>query len=350
MHTFREMLSEKCRSLTARKLAVGILCVAFLSVLTGITFATNAVYLHDGDSVSVLYTMDSEPQAILADQGITLSSEDKMEFSGIDNHTGTITIKRAFDVSVKADGKTHTVKLAEGTVADALEKAAIKVGDDDLINVSLDESLRPGTSVEVNRVTYKTVTKTVAIPFTETKKESAMVKKGLTKVAVAGEEGKSVSKIREKLVDGKVVSSELIEKKTVKSPVTQVTLVGTSPKTPASKVVPPDSFKLDANGKPMSYSKVLNGRAAAYSAYPGAGTASGRRAKPGHVAVDPRIIPYGTKLYIATPDNSYVYGYAIAADTGTALRQGKILVDCYFDSYAESCQFGIKNVNIYILK
>ena len=59
--------------------------------------------------------------------------------------------------------------------------------------------------------------------------------------------------------------------------------------------------------------------AVAYSARPGAGTASGRKAIPGHIAVNPNVIPYGTKLYITTPDNKVVYGYAVAADTGTAL-------------------------------
>ena len=67
------------------------------------------------------------------------------------------------------------------------------------------------------------------------------------------------------------------------------------------------------------------------------------------VAVNPKVIPYGTRLYITSPDNRYVYGYAIAADTGTALTQGIVDVDLFFDSYQGSCQWGKKMVNIYIL-
>ena len=68
----------------------------------------------------------------------------------------------------------------------------------------------------------------------------------------------------------------------------------------------------------------------------------------GHVAVDPSIIPYGTRLYIIATDGT-VYGYAIAADTGTFIERGDILVDVYMASYEESCQWGLKDVNMYVL-
>ena len=93
-----------------------------------------------------------------------------------------------------------------------------------------------------------------------------------------------------------------------------------------------------------------NAVATAYSAGPGAWTASGRDAIPGHVAVDPDVIPYGTKLYIRTSDGSFLYGYAVAADTGVALNQGIIDVDLFFSTYEESCQFGKQLVDIYILE
>ncbi len=154
----------------------------------------------------------------------------------------------------------------------------------------------------------------------------------------------------EKYVDGQLVASDLIETNVIKEPIDQVTLVGTSDRYIPSILSVPGNLQFDQNGRPLKYKKVLNGKAAAYSARAGSSTASGRPAIPGHVAVNPNIIPYGTKMYIATPDGSYVYGYAIAADTGTALMEGKILVDVFFNTYEESAKFGIKNVNIYILE
>ena len=69
----------------------------------------------------------------------------------------------------------------------------------------------------------------------------------------------------------------------------------------------------------------------------------------GYVATDPSKIPYGTKMYIASPDGSFVYGYAIAADTGTGLLQGIIDVDLFYETYLESCLNSRRNVDIYIL-
>ena len=68
------------------------------------------------------------------------------------------------------------------------------------------------------------------------------------------------------------------------------------------------------------------------------------------MAVNPNEIPYNTKLYIASPDGSFVYGYAIASDTGTALMEGLIGVDLFYDTYMESALNGVKYVNIYILE
>lgn len=68
-----------------------------------------------------------------------------------------------------------------------------------------------------------------------------------------------------------------------------------------------------------------------------------------YVAVHPEEIPYGTRMYITSADGSFVYGCAIAADTGTGLMDDIIDVDLYYDTYTESCLNGRKYVNIYIL-
>lgn len=65
--------------------------------------------------------------------------------------------------------------------------------------------------------------------------------------------------------------------------------------------------------------------------------------------VHPGEIPYGTRMYITSADNSFVYGFAIAADTGLGLLGDVIDVDLYYDTYLESCLNGKRNVNIYLL-
>ena len=83
---------------------------------------------------------------------------------------------------------------------------------------------------------------------------------------------------------------------------------------------------VDHNGNTVAYSRVVNGSGTAYTAPAGALTATGVAAYHGGVAVNPNIIPYGSKLYITSTDGSVVYGYATAVDTGEHLWQARQLL------------------------
>jgi len=63
--------------------------------------------------------------------------------------------------------------------------------------------------------------------------------------------------------------------------------------------------------------------------------------------VDPRMIPYGTRMFIVSNDGAYVYGLATAEDCGGAIKGNR--VDLYFDSNYDCFQFGIRDCTIYIL-
>ncbi|MBV9409756.1 MAG: 3D domain-containing protein, partial [Candidatus Eremiobacteraeota bacterium] len=71
-------------------------------------------------------------------------------------------------------------------------------------------------------------------------------------------------------------------------------------------------------------------------------TAIGRPAGHGIVAVDPSVIPLGTRMYIPG------YGHAVAGDTGGAIRGNRI--DLGFDSTAQAYQFGRRSVTVYLIK
>jgi 3D (Asp-Asp-Asp) domain-containing protein len=99
-----------------------------------------------------------------------------------------------------------------------------------------------------------------------------------------------------------------------------------------------------ATSEPGRYSRQLAMYATAYTAQdPGNGsyTARGHKLRKGLVAVDPRVIPLGTRLFIKG------YGFAIADDIGGAIKGNKI--DLAFDSRAEALQFGVQKVTVYIL-
>ena len=105
---------------------------------------------------------------------------------------------------------------------------------------------------------------------------------------------------------------------------------------------------VDMYGNTVSYSSMLSGTCTAYSV-PGGTTSLGWDAVYGVVAVDPNIIPYGTKMYITSPDGSVVYGYGVAGDTGGACMAGDIIADLCYNTIEECSQIGRRTMNIYIL-
>lgn len=352
MSTFCKRLAVFRTKRSFRGVAVAVVSTIMVASLTGITYASNVVYIHDDEDVLKYYTNDSSLTAeeILKNQGVSFGSEDEIEFTGFENGEATLVLHRAFPVNISADGQTTQLMVTGGTVGDALEEAGITLAEDDLINVSPYEEAVSGMQIQINRVTYETVTEETAIPFEVETRETNTMNKGKTVVTQVGKEGLQVATFQQTIVDGEVTETELISTEVVAEPVTQKQTVGTSEKHIVSEILPPEGFELDANGVPTSYTKVLTGKATAYSSsIPNVRGASGRQLQVGSVAVNPNLIPYGSKLYITSADGRYIYGYAIAADTGTALMDGRVLVDCFFGSYAESCRFGAKTVNVYVL-
>lgn len=269
-----------------------------------------------------------------------------------------VKITNAFNLSVTADGATSAITMGEGTVADALNNANITLGQDDEVTPSLDSMVYEGTAIQVFRVeyTYRTVTEEVA--FTTKTVKSADLFKNEKKVTQEGVNGSQRVSYCDKTVDGSYASSEVVTSTTLKEAVPQITTVGTKQKAIAvaalknngeaiSDLTPPSSLVIE-NGAPANYSKVITGKAAAYTANAGAKTASGRTVKQGYVAVNPKQIPYGSELWIVST-SGIVYGYAIAADTGGFVNKGKFTVDLFMNTYDQCCQWGSKDVIIYVL-
>lgn len=308
-------------------------------------FFTSYSELADEQSETISY---DSIKTLLLDKGYALAPEDKLEFSQSEEGREVfVDITRAFPVRLTASGVTKEIMTTASTVSALLDEAGLSYDEDDILNPAPSASLTADSAVTLQTVSYKEVTTEEAIPFTTESTPSPTLKKGEEKVAVQGEEGLMATRTMVKYMDGNNVSSEVLAQTVTKEPVAQkiytgVATVNVNPNTAAH-------VDLDNSGNPVSYSKVISGKSAAYSARAGAKTASGRPAVVGHVAVDPKVIPYGTKLYIKSSDSSDVYGYAIAADTGAALLDGRIIVDLFFGSYDESCDWGIHQVDIFVL-
>ena len=268
----------------------------------------------------------------------------------------TVTIDRAFGITVIADSKTFNLQIIPGTVADALKKAAIKLGKFDETLPALKADLKAGMRIEILRVDYAKRTETEKVSYDRITKLTKSLYKGQSRLSSYGVNGKKTVVYNDRFVNGKLDKTTVISEKITKEPIDRILLIGCkstkavfkSGLSPISDLKPPSSLKLDANGIPLNYKKVIKGTATAYSA--GKYTASGMRTMPGHIAVDPRQFPYGTKLYVVTTDGKYIYGYCIAADSGAFVNYPNgPTIDMYFSTYNECCRFGERAVKIYVL-
>ena len=201
--------------------------------------------------------------------------------------------------------------------------------------------------VTVSRVTYEETQETEAVAYSTKEEKTDSLYEGETKVKTEGVEGERTIVYRNKMVNGKVVETEEISNEVTTEPVDKVVLVGTKKKPSGYASISSDGTLIDHNGNRVSYKKAFTGRCTAYTG--GGWTATGRPAQYGNIAVNPDVIPYGSKLYICSPDGSVVYGYAIAADTGGFASKGYIMADLYFDTYEECANFGVRNMTIYVL-
>lgn len=166
-------------------------------------------------------------------------------------------------------------------------------------------------------------------------------------VVQKGSDGMKKSVYQECYVDGKLVSKNLEEEIVYIDPVDELIEVGTKEyETVASRggVRSSDELDMVATAYDLSYESTGKNPGDPYYGI----TASGTKAQPGTVAVDPSVIPLGTKLYIASSDGSPDYGYATALDTGGAIKGKRI--DLFMESGTDANNFGIRQVKVYILE
>ena len=270
----------------------------------------------------------------------------------------TVQILNAYDLTVNVDNEKHIVRTTASTVGEVLEEEKIFLGGDDEIDPSSDTKLYNDMVINVYRVDYETFEEERTVSFEKKTVYSSALNKGVTKVTQEGENGTKLVTYRNKIVDGEVVSTTVENEKIIKAATPEITTIGTkvaatgnskikANSTPISELTPPAGLEIGKNNVPVNYKYTIKGKATAYCV-PGGKTATGKNVKPGYIAVNPKQIPYGTKLWIVS-DSGIVYGYAVAADTGGFASKGTYVCDLYMDSLEQCYQWGCRNVTIYVL-
>jgi 3D (Asp-Asp-Asp) domain-containing protein len=286
-----------------------------------------------------------------ADIILTASGIEIGKYDTIITGENSITLLRGFGVDVTADGNTVTIGTLGATVGEILQRAGITMGDDDIINMPLEAIVKKGDEIIVKRVIYREKTYVEIIPYDTEIRYSNLVAIGETSTK-KGVNGELASVRFEKVVDGIIVNSEILDEQRTKNPRTKIVTKGSALKTPYSQR-DFDEIELK-NGLPTNYLEKISGKSTAYTAGPRARTASGIPLEIGTIAVDPKVIPYGSLVYIVTSCGSRVYGAAVAADTGGFVSNGSgTIVDVYMgltsEHYNKAIQWGARNVDIYII-
>jgi uncharacterized protein YabE (DUF348 family) len=308
----------------------------------------------DGES-RYYQTTDKTVGEFLANENIAVSEEDIINYD-MDAEIESsmrIVIDKPFEVEVSVDGGEYTVVE---TNAETIGKLIIQLRDDEAgldyqtaEGFSSSTKLEAGAKISLVSVTSKTFTKTESIPFDTTTVDSDEIYVGETRVAQEGVEGEKVVTMKSVYVGGNLKETYSIDSMVTKLPVDEIVENGTKVKPVET---PKTETKSEANvsDKGFSYKSVVTMSATAYcpcSKCCGSGakgvTANGMKAGYGVVAVDKRVIPLGTRLYIEG------YGYAIAADTGSAIKGNRIDL-CYNTHYsALNAGYGHTPVKVYIL-
>ncbi len=328
------------------------LAVAVFSILFSATcFGKSVVIDMDGEQEQV-FVYAKNVDDVLKKANIELAKEDKISANRDDEvYNGQVLyVDRAIPVEFEVNGTTTQFLTTAPTVMDFLGENNIILDEFDLITPGPDATLTKDSRIVLTKAETEIVVQTEEIPFETVSIPNYLEDEGTSVVKEEGANGvKEVSYLRV-YRNGEMVHEAVTEEKVISEPVNQVVEYGTF------KIG--IGFRGGIDRESLEGTRMIPMTATAYDLsyqscgkYPGDRgygiTASGMRAQRGVVAVDPKVIPLGTKLYIESADGSFVYGYAIAGDTGGAIKGNR--VDLFMDAYSECMQFGRRTVNVYIL-
>lgn len=335
-----------------------VLALTLVTLIIGLSTMTTATAVQTKDNISVTSIRTEESFETSVEYHL---ASGELLVTSIKDFAVSVDVIDAKSVTIRQGSEETTVKLAKGTVADALAFAGIETDGSQIVTPSTNTVISDGMVVTIKQVTYEEKTETQPIEYKTVKKNTDSLSIGKTEVHQKGVNGEEQITKKIKYIDGEKVSEEVIETKTTKKPVDEIIYVGTKENADTSTASSSSSSNsagsasssgntfVDQNGAVVAYKQVISGSGTAYTAPSGALTATGVAAYQGGVAVNPNIIPYGSKLYITSTDGSFVYGYATAVDTGGALMDGSAIVDCFYYTYDECVNFGRRDVNVYIL-
>jgi 3D (Asp-Asp-Asp) domain-containing protein len=247
------------------------------------------------------------------------------------------TAANGFRITVVDGGWPTQLEVQSGTVADLLGSWPYRLGPFDRVQAALDAPLVPGMIFRIVRGTERLVTVREPLPAQTLVEPDADLLIGESRVVAGGRDGIVDRTYRVRAEDGAIVRRDVVAEDVLRLAVPERVAMGTHP------------FTLDTPVGRVSYVRALNVLATYYTPANGGKapdspaygiTATGARATRGIVAVDPRVIPLYSWLYIPG------YGIAQARDVGSAIIGNH--VDVAFDD-GDGAWWGRRYLTVYVL-
>ena len=337
-------LQEKLHGIWNRKHLALLTLMAVLLTAAAATNRAAALYILTGADDAAIVLDDKATAPDLSSQMVFVTTGGK----GYD-----VTLAAGQTVTVRRNGETQTVKSRKESISRLLERMDIVPSPLETVAVNL---AGPGVEITVEEeiIYYDRIVEQVT--FDTVRVANPEMKKGTEQVVQEGADGVRTSIYEVVFSNGQELSRQFVEE-VDSTAVDQIVEYGTAADATVNSKSTISSVSKNsdgsgtltlADGSTLDFSAAKSMTATAYTAgYGGADyyTATGTSVRVGTVAVDKRVIPLGTKLYIVTNDG-IVYGTAVAEDTG--VKGDKI--DLYFDTYQQCINFGRRGCTVYILK
>ena len=326
-----------------------ILVLALLALISQAALAKTYV-VTDGDRVVTYTTFASEPETVLEQLGLSLNQNDTYTTQAVEG-AAAITVCRAQKITVHYHGQTTLVTSFGETAGELLSRLGLDVTGEDVVSHGLEEETYDGMELRVDRPEILRQVYTAAIPHPVSRCNDATLPVGTEAVLTPGTDGEMRCTAEITYLGGQEAGRQVLSETVTRQPVAEIIAVGTgSAPAVSEKPVIADGRITLPTGEVLTYTRTDTVRATAYT-HTDRGcdtvTATGTRVHRGTAAVDPRFIPYGTRMFIVSSDGSYVYGIAAAEDCGGDIKGDRM--DLYLPTHAQCTAFGRRVCTVYFL-
>ncbi len=294
--------------------------------------------LQDGDTLRNLRSSARTVGEALLENGVALREGDVLHPPAATTLVANMTlqVRRALPFTLHADGESRPLRLPGETVAEALAAAGVQLADEDYSIPPGGSTLVAGMQVRVIRVREEVVYERETLPHRTLTQADPELELDQRRVLQQGQDGIRGLPQRIRYENGVEVSRETGAAELLQEPLDHIIGLG-------SKIV---LRSINTPQGPRQYWRVLRMKATSY--HPGSvgnstTTATGAFLRKGVVASNPKVIPYGTAVYVEG------YGVGSMEDTAAAwyVQQQPMFIDLgYSDSDFQSWS---KWVDVYLL-